>query len=158
VRSGRLKRAKTLVKNVMVDLGHWTCKEQWDELPFGFVYLITNRTNDMKYIGKKQIERRTRRKPLKGKKRKRIFIGESDWKTYTGSSDRLNADIKKLGKKKFTFEVIRSGGNKSELAYMETLYQFQAEALFSEEYYNGIMNIRIGKVNFTKRPPKLLLS
>ena len=142
----------------MADLGHWTCEEQWDELPFGFVYLITNLTNDMKYIGKKQIERKTRRKALKGKKRKRIFIGESDWKTYTGSSDRLNADIKKLGKKKFTFEVIRSGGNKSELAYMETLYQFQAEALFSEEYYNGIMNIRIGKVNFTKRPPKLLLS
>jgi|TARA_R110000796_G_C14343853_1_gene410716 hypothetical protein len=142
----------------MLDLGHWTCEEKWDELPFGFVYLITNTVSGMKYIGKKQIERKTRRKPLKGKKRKRIFIGESDWKTYTGSSDRLNADIKKLGKKKFKFEIIRSCGAKSELAYIETLYQFQAEALFSEEYYNGIMNIRIGKVKFTKRPPKLLLS
>jgi hypothetical protein len=155
----------TIVKAVVkvmsnINIGHWTCEEQWDELdlPFGFVYLITNTTNDMKYIGKKQIEKKIRRKPLKGKKRKRIYIGESDWKTYTGSSDRLNKDIEDLGKDKFTFEVIRSCGNKSELAYMETLYQFQAEALFSEEYYNGIMNIRIGKVKFTKIPPKLLLS
>ena len=67
-----------------------------DELPFGFVYLITNTVSDMKYIGKKQIEKRTKRPPLKGKKRKRIIIGESDWKTYTGSSDRLNADIEEL--------------------------------------------------------------
>ena len=112
-----------------MDLGHWTCDEHWDELPFGFVYLITNTVSDMKYIGKKQIEKRTKRPPLKGKKRKRIIIGESDWKTYTGSSDRLNADIEELGKDKFTFEIICSCGTKSELAYLETLYQFQAEVL-----------------------------
>jgi hypothetical protein len=141
-----------------MDLGHWTCEEHWEELPFGFVYLITNTVSGMKYIGKKQIEKRTKRPPLKGKKRKRIFVGESDWRTYTGSSDRLNKDIEDLGKSKFKFEVIRACGNKSELAYMETLYQFQAEALISEEYYNGIMNIRIGKVKLTKSPPKLLLS
>ena len=141
-----------------MDLGHWTCEEHWEELPFGFVYLITNTESGMKYIGKKQIEKKTKRPPLKGKKRKRVIVGESDWKTYTGSSDRLNADIEELGKDKFKFEIIRSCGNKSELAYMETLYQFQAEALISEDYYNGILNIRIGKVKFTKTPPKLLLS
>lgn len=141
-----------------MDLGHWTCEEQWEELPFGFVYLITNTVDDKKYIGKKQIEKKTKRPPLKGKKRKRIFIGESDWKTYTGSSDKLNADIEKHGKDKFKFEIIYSCGTKSELAYMETLYQFQAEALLREDYYNGIMNCRIGRVKFTKTPPKLLLS
>jgi hypothetical protein len=141
-----------------MDLGHWTCDEQWKELPFGFVYLITNTVSGKKYIGKKQIEKKTKRPPLKGKKRKRITIGESDWKTYTGSSDKLNADIKKLGKKKFKFEITYSCGTKSELAYMETLYQFQAEALLREDYYNGIMNCRIGRVKFTKKPPKLLLS
>jgi hypothetical protein len=112
----------------------------------------------MKYIGKKQIEKRTKRPPLKGKKRKRIIVGESDWKTYTGSSDRLNADIAELGKDKFKFEIIYSCGTKSELAYMETLYQFQSEVLIREDYYNGIMNCRIGRVKFTKKPPKLLLS
>ncbi len=141
-----------------MDLGHWTCDEQWEELPFGFVYLITNTVSDMKYIGKKQIEKKTKRPPLKGKKRKRITIGESDWKTYTGSSDRLNADIAELGKEKFKFEIIYSCGTKSELAYMETLYQFQSEVLIREDYYNGIMNCRIGRVKFTKKPPKLLLS
>ena len=141
-----------------MDLGHWTCDEQWEELPFGFVYLITNTVSDMKYIGKKQIEKKTKRPPLKGKKRKRIIVGESDWKTYTGSSDKLNADIEELGKGKFKFEIIYSCGAKSELAYMETLYQFQAEALLREDYYNGIMNCRIGRVKFTKKPPKLLLS
>ncbi|MDB4396017.1 hypothetical protein N9Z65_00200 [bacterium] len=142
----------------MLDLGHWTCDEQWDELPFGFVYIITNPNNGMKYIGKKQIVKKTKRPPLKGKKRKRIIVGESDWKTYTGSSDRLNKDIEDIGKKSFKFEIIRSCGTKSELAYMETFYQFQSEALISEEYYNGILNIRIGKVKFTKTPPKLLLT
>jgi len=148
----------TVTKLIMLDLGHWNCEEQWDELPFGFVYIITNLTNGMKYIGKKQIEKKTKRPPLKGKKRKRIIVGESDWKTYTGSSDRLNADIEKYGKNKFKFEIIRSCGNKSELAYMETFYQFQSEALLREDYYNGILNVRIGKVKFTQAPPKLLLS
>ncbi len=145
-------------KLIMLNLGHWTCVEQWDELPFGFVYIITNLSNGMKYIGKKQIVKKTKRPPLKGKKRKRIIVGESDWKTYTGSSDRLNADIEKLGKNQFTFEIIRSCGTKSELAYMETFYQFQAEALIREDYYNGILNVRIGKVKFTQSPPKLLLT
>tara|TARA_R110001592_G_scaffold120331_4_gene324409 strand:- start:6930 stop:7355 length:426 start_codon:yes stop_codon:yes gene_type:complete len=141
-----------------MNLGHWTCVEQWSELPFGFVYIITNLSNGMKYIGKKQIVKKSKRPPLKGKKRKRIIVGESDWKTYTGSSDRLNQDIEVLGKDKFTFKIIRSCGNKSELAYMETFYQFQSEALIREDYYNGILNIRIGKVNFTQSPPKLLLT
>ena len=141
-----------------MDLGHWTCEEHWEELPFVFVYLITITVTGRRYIGKKQIEKKTKRPPLKGKKRKRIFVGESDWKTYTGSSDRLNADIEKLGKNQFTFEIIRSCGTKSELAYMETFYQFQAEALIREDYYNGILNVRIGKVKFTQSPPKLLLT
>lgn len=142
----------------MLDLGHWSCEEQWDELPFGFVYIITNLTNGMKYIGKKQITKVIKRPPLKGKKRKRTTVGESDWKTYTGSSDRLNKDIEELGKDNFKFDIIRSCGNKSELAYMETFYQFQSEALIREDYYNGILNVRIGKVKFTKSPPKLLLT
>ena len=124
----------------------------------GFVYEVEEVDTGMKYIGKKQIVKKTKRPPLKGKKRKRIIVGESDWKTYTGSSDRLNKDIEVLGKDKFKFNIIRSCGNKSELAYMETFYQFQAEALIREDYYNGILNVRIGKVKFTQSPPKLLLT
>ena len=41
----------------MQDLGHWLLDEkltQLGELPFGFVYIITNNISNRKYIGKKQ--------------------------------------------------------------------------------------------------------
>ena len=68
----------------------------------GFVYLITNLTNDRKYIGKKLAKFKTTKPPLKGRKNKRRGYKESDWKTYWGSSDNLLADVEKLGKDKFT--------------------------------------------------------
>ena len=37
----------------------------------GFVYLITNLTNDKKYVGKKLARFKVTRPPLKGKKNKR---------------------------------------------------------------------------------------
>ena len=41
-----------------MDLGHWQLKSQleWDNNAFGFIYLITNLTNNKKYIGCKIIE------------------------------------------------------------------------------------------------------
>ena len=47
-----------------------------------FVYLITNKTNDMKYVGKKLAKFKTTKPPLKGKKNKRRGYKESDWKEY----------------------------------------------------------------------------
>ena len=126
-----------------MDLGHWTCDEQWEELPFGFVYLITNTVSDMKYIGKKQIEKKTKRPPLKGKKRKRIIVGESDWKTYTGSSDRLNADIAELGKEKFKREIMFFCKSKAECSYIEAREQFARKVLESNDYYNGHIRVRV---------------
>jgi len=48
----------------------------------GFVYIITNLTNNKKYIGKKLAKFKKTRPPLKGKKRKRKSLVESDWQTY----------------------------------------------------------------------------
>ena len=62
----------------------------------GFVYLIMNSTNGKKYIGKKQMKSVKKLKPLKGRKNKRHFDIETDWKTYTSSSNDLNVDIEKL--------------------------------------------------------------
>ena len=59
----------------------------------GFVYLITNTTTGQKYVGKKLAKFKTTKPPLKGKKNKRRGYKESDWRTYYGSSDRLNADV-----------------------------------------------------------------
>ena len=58
-----------------------------------FVYLITNLTNNKKYVGKKLAKFKTTKPPLKGKKNKRRGYKESDWHTYWGSSDHLLADV-----------------------------------------------------------------
>ncbi|MAK54861.1 MAG: hypothetical protein CML17_03295 [Pusillimonas sp.] len=128
-----------------MDNGHWDIIQDMPEDPFGFIYEITNTLNNKSYIGKKQMVRKIKRKPLKGKKRKRIDYIESDWKTYTGSSDVLNEDIKKLGKDKFKFNILLFCNSKFELSYYEAKIQFEKDVLLNEKYYNGIINCRIGK-------------
>jgi hypothetical protein len=128
-----------------MDSGHWDIKGDMPENPYGFVYEITNTINNKSYIGKKQMVRKIKRKPLKGKKRKRIDYIESDWKTYTGSSDVLNNDIENLGKDKFKFNILLFCSSKFELSYYEAKMQFEKDVLLNENYYNGIINCRIGK-------------
>ena len=110
----------------------------------GFVYLITNTTNDKKYIGKKLAKFKTSRPPLKGKKNRRRGTKESAWKDYWGSSDHLNADVQKLGEDKFTKEILHFCPSKGVLSYMEAKEQFDRKVLITDEYYNGIINCRVG--------------
>ncbi len=129
----------------MVDLGHWEgVLEENIDLPYGFIYKITNLTNDKKYIGKKQCQSIRKRPPLKGKKNKRHEKIETDWKTYTSSSNELNKDLEELGKDKFKFEILRWCDSKWELSYYEARLQFNEEVLLRDDYYNGIINVRIG--------------
>jgi hypothetical protein len=113
-----------------------------------FIYEIHNIKENKYYIGKKQCFSKIKRKPLKGKKRNRIDFKESDWKFYTSSSEKVNEDILRLGKENFTFTIIKTCGSKWELAYFEIKEQILRDVLFKLEYYNGIINVRIG------RPPK----
>jgi len=135
-----------------MDTGHWLINENIyiHENMFGFIYEITNKVNGKKYIGKKQCIRRIKRKPLKGKNRNRIDHKESDWKTYTSSSNELNEDIKKYGIDRFTFKILKICGSKWELGYEEIKEQIKREVLLRDDYYNGIINVRIGT------PPKNL--
>lgn len=129
----------------MVDLGHWEgVLEESTDLPYGFIYKITNLTNDKKYIGKKQCQSIRKRPPLKGKKNKRHEKIETDWKTYTSSSNELNKDLEQLGKDSFKFEILRWCDSKWELSYYEARLQFKEEVLLRNDYYNGIINVRIG--------------
>lgn len=131
----------------MEDTGHWDCSiiNESTEVPFGFIYLITNKATNKKYIGKKQCLTVLKRAPLKGKKNKRHKTVETDWRVYTSSSRQLNEDIEKQGKDDFTFEILRFCDSKWQLAYEETKIQFEKEVLLSDDYYNGIINCRIGK-------------
>lgn len=136
----------------MDNYGHWTYNLEEKEIPntfYGFIYQITNTTNDRKYIGKKQSITILKRPPLKGRKNKRHVVKETDWKIYTGSSDKLNEDIQKLGKDKFKFEILRFCQSKSELAYYEAKMQFDHDVLLKEEYYNGMINLRLSKIKKT---------
>jgi hypothetical protein len=137
-----------------MDTGHWTIAQgvNLKEEDFGFIYEIKNTVTGKTYIGKKQCFRKIKKKPLKGKKRNRVDIKESDWKSYTGSSTELNEDIKKYGKENFCFNIIKVCGSKWELGYEEIKEQILRDVIKSDDYYNGILNVRIG------RPPKSLLN
>lgn len=129
-----------------MEIGHWILEENVliDSDTFGFIYEITNKITNKKYIGKKQCISKIKKKPLKGKKRKRIEFKESDWKFYTSSSTELNEDIKKYGKENFVFKILRTCSSKWALAYFEIKEQIDKNVLFDENYYNGIINVRIG--------------
>ena len=110
----------------------------------GFVYLITNLTNDRKYIGKKLARFKTTKPPLKGRKNKRRGTKESDWRSYWGSSDKLLADVETLGEDKFTREILHFCPSRGVLSYIEAKEQFDRRVLETDEYYNGIINVRVG--------------
>ena len=132
----------------------WTYKgKEVDELPLdceGFVYLITNLTNNKKYIGKKLARFKVTKPPLKGRKNKRRSTKESDWKTYWGSSDHLNADVKEFGEDNFTREILHYCQSRGMLSYLEAKEQFDREVLLTDEYYNGIINVRVGSSKVLK--------
>ena len=125
----------------------WTYQEKpIDELPedvVGFVYQITNTTNDRMYIGKKLAKFKRSRRPLKGRKNKRRYKVDSDWQEYYGSSDELTLDIKKLGKEYFKREILFYCYSKTELNYVEAREQFARKVLESDNYYNGHIRVRV---------------
>tara|TARA_B100000900_G_scaffold233233_1_gene198003 strand:+ start:352 stop:753 length:402 start_codon:yes stop_codon:yes gene_type:complete len=121
-------------------------QKEVDELPegvVGFVYQITNTTNGRMYIGKKLARFKRSRPPLKGRKNKRRFSVDSDWREYYGSSDELTLDILKLGKEKFTREILFYCRSKAQLSYIEAREQFARKVLESNDYYNGHIRVRV---------------
>ena len=115
----------------------------------GFVYQITNKISGRMYIGKKLAKfAKTTYKVVKlkdgTKKKKRIRSKiDSDWMTYYGSSDELNADIAKLGTENFRRDVLYYCKSKAECSYVEAREQFTRRVLESDDYYNGIIAVKV---------------
>jgi hypothetical protein len=106
----------------------------------GFVYLITNTTNDKKYVGKKLFQF-SKTKTVKGKK-KRSKVA-SDWKEYYGSNGELQQDVENLGADKFKREILYICKTKGECSYLEAYEQFMRRVLLRDDYYNSFVGCRI---------------
>ena len=115
----------------------------------GFVYMITNLTNNRKYIGKKlaKFSRTTQRtvKLKNGTKKKRKIRSkvDSDWRDYYGSSPELSRDVEQLGKENFCREILYYCRSKSECSYIEAREQFSRRVLESQDWYNGHIQVRV---------------
>ena len=113
----------------------------------GFVYVITDLSNNKKYVGKKLFTSKRRLPPLKGKTRKRTVIKESDWMDYFGSSEEVKQLVEELGPKNFHREILHLCESKGVMSYLEAKEQFDRDVLLSEEYYNGIINCKIHRTH-----------
>ena len=111
---------------------------------YGFVYLITNRANGKKYVGKKFFWSKKTLPITKSRKRRKRLLVESDWRDYYGSNKHLKADVEKQGADMFNREILHLCKTKGECAYMEAKEQFDREVLLTEDYYNVIISCKIG--------------
>lgn len=105
---------------------------------YGFVYLIENKQNGRKYIGRKYFH--SFRTP-KGKSRK--VKAESDWKNYYGSCPELKVDVEKYGKENFKRTILSLHKTKGKTNFEETRQLFVNGVLTESlddgtpKYYNS---------------------
>lgn len=127
-----------------IEFTHELAQEKIAEGFIGFIYEITDSSNGMKYIGKKLLLSKRKLQPLKGQKRKRIKLAESDWISYHGSSEIVKEQVE-LRHADFHREILEFAKTKGVLNYIEMKHQIFKEVLLRRsEYYNGII---AGKIN-----------
>lgn len=109
----------------------------------GFVYLITDKSNNKKYVGKKLLTSKRKLPPLKGKTRRRTVVKETDWQKYYGSSEEVKLMVEEKGADNFHREIIFLCNSKGELGYLEAKYQFEHDVLLRDDFYNGIIQCKV---------------
>lgn len=82
----------------------------------GFIYIVTNIVTQQKYIGRK--------------------IYTKGWENYFGSSKLLLRDIERLGRDKFTRDIIEECETIEQLRYRELYWQLHFKVKESPDYYN----------------------
>jgi len=113
--------------------------ESIEDMPkdsFGFIYEVIHNPTGQKYLGKKVLQFNRKLPPLKGQKRKRKVIKESDWKTYYGSHQTIKTLIKEGKQKEFSREILQFVPTKKLLTYYECKYLFKKEVLENNKYIN----------------------
>ncbi len=122
------------------------------QIPFAYIYLITNLQDGRIYVGKKQINflqkkklsKKAKKLPEnKGKRVTRVSV-DGGWDKYFGSCKELTADIKKLGVENFKKEILQTVYNKSQATYFEIVWQIRLEVL-TKNSYNGWISAKVYK-------------
>ena len=114
----------------------------------GFVYMVTDSVTGMKYIGKKNFFAKVTKAPLKGTKRKRRSIKESDWKTYCGSSEAVKLIVEENGLDHFNREILHLCKSKGELNYTEMKEQIVRDVLLKpKEFHNAFVGGKIHRAH-----------
>ncbi len=109
----------------------------------GFVYLITEIDTNKKYIGKKNFWK-PKTLPVTKKRKRRVRTRvESDWREYTGSSEKVITLVESRGLDKFKREILHLCKTKGEMSYYEAKLQFQYDVLLSDEYFNEFIGCKI---------------
>jgi len=119
----------------------------------GFVYIIRHnedeyardRSTDSWYIGKKSLYSHRTLPPLKGQKRKRKIVKESDWINYQSS----NKEVQQWPTQ--WKQILQYAYSKKELTYLETKYLFQYNALEDKNSFNGNILAKFYKGEFDKQ-------
>lgn len=109
----------------------------------GFVYIIRDRESNRAYIGKKTFWFRTTLPPLKGTKRKRKKVVESDWQSYYGSNKAIQQLVAKHGQDRFSREILHLCRSSSEMSYLEAKLQFEHDVLLDDSFFNDYIQCRV---------------
>lgn len=104
----------------------------------GFIYEVEF-SNGKKYLGRKAFFHNRKLPPLKGYKRKRKVVVESDWRKYIGSSknEDLNESLKNGEITVVSKSILKFCESLWEMTYYETKHLFERDCILDENYYNN---------------------
>ena len=111
--------------------------EDMPENTYGFIYEVEHIPTGLKYLGKKVLYFNRTLPPLKGQKRKRKVVKESDWKSYVGSQEEVKKLLKEGKLLDFKRKILTFVPTKKLLTYYETKYLFINEVLEGDKYINS---------------------
>lgn len=117
----------------------------------GFVYLITEKSTGMKYIGKKLFWNSKILPKTKTRKRRSRTKVISEWKDYYSSNETLREHAANAAEGEFVREILHLCKTKGECSYLEAMEQFTRGVLLRDDYYNGIINCRISGIHLSEK-------
>ena len=105
---------------------------------YGFIYEVVHQPSGMKYLGKKVLYFNRTLPPLKGQKRKRKVVKESDWKDYYGSHPKIKELLKECKDSNewqvWEKRILQICKTKKQLTYYETKFLMMHDVLESHNH------------------------